>query len=73
METRYTGWGAKVSIKTPPASAVTTKLDPAKAQIQLPRPPSADPAQNLTSSPKSRPGRRPGSGPDVHPGRRRSG
>ncbi|MCA2224364.1 hypothetical protein [Nonomuraea aurantiaca] len=27
IETRYTGWGAKVSIKSPPASKITTKLN----------------------------------------------
>ncbi|MEV0350378.1 hypothetical protein AB0H88_31745 [Nonomuraea sp. NPDC050680] len=26
-ETRYTGWGTKVSIKSPPASKITTKLN----------------------------------------------
>ncbi|MFF5207224.1 hypothetical protein [Streptosporangium sp. NPDC000396] len=27
IETRFTGWGAKVSIKAPPAGKVTTKLE----------------------------------------------
>lgn len=36
MEMRYTRWGAKVSIKAPAASAVTTKLDADNATVQLP-------------------------------------
>ncbi|WP_344217226.1 hypothetical protein [Nonomuraea bangladeshensis] len=36
MEMRYTGWGAKFSIKAPAARTVTTKLDPEKSALQLP-------------------------------------
>lgn len=36
MKTTYSGWGARVSIKAPPRSAVTTKLDPEKGGLRLP-------------------------------------
>ncbi|RSM98227.1 hypothetical protein DMB42_45335 [Nonomuraea sp. WAC 01424] len=36
LETSYSGWGAKVSVKAPPASQTTTKLDSDKALIRLP-------------------------------------
>ncbi|MGW2214078.1 hypothetical protein ACWCSD_03745 [Nonomuraea sp. NPDC001684] len=36
METTYSGWGAKVSIKAPPASETTTELDSDKALLRLP-------------------------------------
>jgi hypothetical protein len=35
-KTTYSGWGARVSVKAPPKSAVTTKLDPEKGSLRLP-------------------------------------